>query len=100
MQVMQLEIRETLACITSWGIDREKLSPNFLAKSEHELEEIRKGMFEITILLWNRFNRKNMFDINNKGESTFPFVLKDVFCNNLILIKDNYLSSNEVNING
>lgn len=97
---MSLNFNETIAAIEAWGIAQDKLSANFFTLDMKKMDLIRQRLFEVASQLWLHFKNKNMFDFNNVGNLSFPFVLKDIAGTNLMLIKDNVISSNEVNIYG
>ena len=94
---MRLDINKTLEVIQTWGYDKNNLSSNFHALSELELDKIRDAITELCVRLWRDFNNKNMFDPLNNDNLTFPFILEGMIGSNLIFMKDNVISSNEIN---
>jgi hypothetical protein len=99
-EVMELEISNTLEKIQVMFGDRTKLPNSFIGSSEDFLELVYEAAVELTLALWRIFKNMNMFDIYGSGDLTFPFVLTGVIGSNLVLIKDNIISSNEVNVHG
>ncbi len=94
---MDLNLNNTLEKILVWGTDRFFIPANFQMMQADQLESIRNAMYESATLLWLKFKNKGMFDINNHGNTSFPFVAEDVVGSNIVLLKDNVISSNEVN---
>jgi hypothetical protein len=99
-EVMELEISNTLEKIQVMFGDRTKLPNSFIGSSEDFLELVYEAAVELALALWRIFKNMNMFDIYGSGDLTFPFVLTGVIGSNLVLIKDNIISSNEVNVHG
>lgn len=95
--IMDLNISSSLEQVLLWATDKKNMPSNYDMLSDNIIDNIRNAMYEVVTLLWTRFHRKNMFDTNNVGTTSFPFVLADVISTNLVLFKDNVISSNEVN---
>ncbi len=86
-------MQESIAC---WGYDRNKISANFFSCNEDMLATLRLKMFDVATQMWLRFKEYNMFDVQNNIKLSFPFVLTGIVGTNLMFLKDNVLSSNEV----
>jgi len=99
-EVMELEISNTLDKIAVMFGDKTKLPNSFIGSNEDFLERVYEAAVELALALWRIFKNMNMFDVYGSGDLTFPFVLTGVIGSNLILIKDNTISSNEVNVYG
>lgn len=97
---MCLDFNATTNAISLWGSDHERLSTNFYSLDQGKMDLIREAMFSVATQLWLEFKNRNMFDFNNVSNLSFPFVMTDIVGTNLMLMKDNVLSSNEVNIHG
>ena len=100
MEEMALDFNRTINAISVWGFDTERLSTNFYSLDPTKMEKIREAMFSVANQLWLEFKNRNMFDYNNHDNLTFPFVMAEIVGSNLMLMKDNVLSSNEVKIYG
>ena len=99
-EVMELEISNTLDKIAVMFGDKTKLPNSFIGSNEDFLERVYEVAVELALALWRIFKNMNMFDVYGSGDLTFPFVLTGFIGSNLILIKDNTISSNEVNVYG
>lgn len=95
---MELEITSSLEGIEKAFGDRSSLPTSFIGSSDQLLEDVCSVALELTVVLWKMFKSMNMFDIYATGNLTFPIVLSGVVGTNLILVKDNTISSNEINI--
>ena len=100
IEEMALDFNRTIKAISVWGFDTERLSTNFYSLDPTKMEKIREAMFSVANQLWLEFKNRNMFDYNNHDNLTFPFVMTEIVGSNLMLMKDNVLSSNEVKIYG
>ncbi len=97
---MELEVTNTLNKILVVFGDKTKLPSSFIGSDEEFLEKVTEAAIELSLSLWRIFKNMNMFDVYGTGDLTFPFVLNGVIGSNLFLIKDNVISSNEVNYYG
>lgn len=97
---MNIDVFCTLEEVKNWGYDKNKLSSNFFMLNDDKLSVIREAMIQLTIGLWNEFNKKKMFDVLANPDLSFPCVLEGVVASNLIFMKDNIISSNEINVYG
>ncbi len=97
---MTLDLSSVINAVTIWGFDQSRLSANFFMLDHTRLEQIRHALFDVANRLWLNFKNLNMFDFNNGPETSFPFVLSGINGTNLMFLKDNVISSNEVNIYG
>lgn len=97
---MELEISNTLDKLLVMFGDRTKLPNSFIGSNDEFLERVTEAAVELALSLWRIFKNMNMFDVYGSGDLTFPFVLNGVIGSNLYLIKDNVISSNEVNYYG
>ena len=97
ISVMELELSNSLGKISAWAQNPNDIPANFQIMQNASLIAIRDALFEVSILLWVRFKSKGMFDAINIGDSTFPFVLRDIVGSNLFLMKDNIISAIEIN---
>lgn len=97
---MTLDYNTLVNAISLWGTDPNRLSTNFYSLDISRLDDIRQAMFDVSTQLWLEFKRRNMFDFNNTPETSFPFVMSNIAGSNLVLTKDNIVSSNEVDIYG
>ena len=68
--------------------------------SEDFLDQVLLAAVGVAITMWTMFKSMNMFDPNGIESLSFPFALTDVVGPNLVLIKDNIISTNEVNLYG
>ena len=100
LDVMELEVDNTVDKLWSVFGDRNKLPTSFTSSSDDFLESVTRATVETALALWRIFKNMNMFDVYGTGDLTFPFVLNGVIGSNLFLIKDNVISSNEVNYYG
>ena len=100
IEVMELEVTNTLNKILVVFGDKTKLPSSFIGSDEEFLEKVTEAAIELSLSLWRIFKNMNMFDVYGTGDLTFPFVLNGVIGSNLFLIKDNVISSNEVNYYG
>lgn len=100
IEFIELEVMISIDKLTEAFSKRDLLPVSFLMCSDEMLEKVLEAAIELLINLWRIFKNMNMFDIYASGNLTFPFVLTGVVGPNLILIKDNTISSNEVNIYG
>lgn len=97
---IEIDVGVILQKISCWGESNDNMSINFHSWSPEQKALVRTALFEFAIQLWNAFNKKMMFDVFNSGTTSFPFVLTGIVGTNLILLKDNTISCNEVNIFG
>lgn len=100
IEEMSLDFNAVLQAISLWGLDESRMSTNFFRLDQFKLEEIRQAMVQVATELWMEFKRRNMFDFQNHDNLSFPFVMTAVVGSNVMLEKDNVLSSNEVDIYG
>ena len=101
---MTLDAGRLMEAIQLWGTDHNRMSTNFFSLPKESLESIREAMWQVAMALWQRFKTLNMFDFNNidavETNSSFPFVLSAIVGSNLVFLKDNIISSNEVKLHG
>lgn len=95
---LELNIGNTLEVMSSWGIDENITSSNFSRFNEASRAVIRELIGMVTCELWLKYKSMNMFDINNTGFSSFPFILKGILGTSIILLKDDVISTNIVNV--
>ena len=100
MEEMTLDFNKMTEAISLWGTDPDRLSTNFYSLDISRLDGIRTAIFDVATQLWLQFKDRNMFDFNNIDNLSFPFVMTDILGTNLVLMKDNVISSNEVKIYG
>lgn len=97
---MQIDFNEVVKAIVQWQEDPFKKSSNFDSVSKETLESIRMVIFDVAFDLYLKVKNLNFFDFNNVGTSSFPIVLNGIVDYNVVLIKDNVISSNVINIFG
>ncbi len=97
---MQIDLTQVIKSIVEWQEDALLKSSNFDSVSKETIEDIRIVMFDVAIDLYYKFLNMDFFDRYNVGSSSFPIVLNGIVGYNVVLIKDNVISSNVINVYG
>lgn len=97
---MQIDLTQVIKATVEWQEDELLKSSNFDSVSKETIEDIKIVMFDVAIDLYYKFLNMDFFDRYNVGTSSFPIVLNGIVGYNVVLIKDNVISSNVVNVYG
>lgn len=97
---MAYNLLSALEKVALWAEDKDQMSGVFAMFDKGTLEVVRNAALELTTQLWIVFQQKNMFDILGHENLSFPYVLTGIVGPNLILEKDNVISSTEINLYG
>src|SRR5574343_427066 len=97
---MQYDLTEVIAAVVVWQQDQSKKSSNFDNVDIFTIEKIQSVMMGVVIDLHRQLKNMNFFDFNNTGTNSFPVVLNGIVGYNVVLIKDNIISSNQIDLFG
>lgn len=97
---MQIDLTQVIKSTVEWQEDDLLKSSNFDSVSKETIEDIKIVMFDVAIDLYYKFLNMDFFDRYNVGASSFPIVLNGIVGYNVVLIKDNVISSNVINVYG